>query len=88
MAIVSARVRRAIGRLDRKREYAQATSPESIYLYQLSAAQRHGIFEPFDDEAEELNAWLLSMRAGRDLVNDAWDAFMAEAEGSADSAGE
>ena len=84
MSIDHPRVRDAVSRLDRTRPYERADRPESVYLYQLRAAARHGVHEPFDDDAKALNAWLLSVRAGRELVDDAWDAFMA---GGADTAG-
>ena len=82
MKITSDRVRRAISRIDASREYARADSPEAVYLYQLSAAQKHGVFEPFDADAKQLNAWLLEVQAGRELVQAAWDAFMAAQDGS------
>ena len=78
MDIQSDRARRAISRIDTTRGYSRARSPEAVYLYQISAAQKHGVFEPFDDDAKALNAWLLSVRAGKDLVQAAWDAFIAE----------
>ena len=78
MDMESDRVRRAISRIDMTRDYKKASSPEAVYLYQLSAAQKHGVFEPFDAEASELNAWLLARQAGRELVEAAWAAFCAE----------
>ena len=69
---------RALARLGTGRNYAQAASPEAVYLYQLSAARKHGVFEPFDADAQALNGWLLSVRAGKGLVEDAWAAFIAE----------
>ena len=83
MDIDSERVRRAISRIDTARSYGRSDSPEAIYLYQVSAAQKHGVFEPFDADAKALNAWLLHVRAGRELVQAAWDAFMAPDNSSA-----
>jgi len=76
MQITHLRVAGAIARLDPNKTYAKASSTDTVFLHQLSASQRHGQFEPFSDEARELNAWLLSVTAGRELCHDAWDAFM------------
>ncbi|MGB3457218.1 MAG: hypothetical protein WBG08_07950 [Litorimonas sp.] len=76
MKITYLRVAVAIARLDDTHNYRRASSPDAAYLHQLGAAQRHGVFEPFDAEARELNAWLSSVGAGRQLCRDAWDLFM------------
>jgi hypothetical protein len=76
MKITSMRAALAIARLDHHRVYPKASSPEAVYLHQLGAAQRHGVFEPFDHDATELNNWLLSVQAGRELCRDTWDMFM------------
>lgn len=76
MKITYLRVAGAIARLNPDKPYAKSISTEAVYLHQLGASQRHGKFEPFDQEAQELNAWLLSVTAGRELCRDAWDAFM------------
>jgi hypothetical protein len=76
MQITHLRVAVAIARLDSEKSYNRATSVDGTYLYILGAAQRHGVFEPFGEEARELNAWLTSVHAGRDLCRDAWDGFM------------
>ena len=79
MQIRSMAVGRAIARLDLTRRYDKAASDDAIYLYQLGAAQRHGVYPPFDADARELNDWLQSVRAGRELCRAAWDAFMMDA---------
>lgn len=76
MQITYLRVARAIARLNPDKLYPKSISTEAVYLYQLGASQRYGQYEPFDAEARELNAWLLSVTAGRALCRDAWDAFM------------
>lgn len=76
MQIRFLRVARAIARLDPKKAYPRARSEDATYLYQLGAAQRHGMFEPFSEEARELNDWLTSVRAGRSLCREVWGAFM------------
>ena len=75
----SDRLTRTIANLDPRREYPRVKRAEDVYLHILSAAQRHGIFEPFDAEARALNLWLTKKRGGRELCRDAWDSFMAEA---------
>lgn len=76
MQITYLRVAGAIARLNPDKPYPKSISTEAVYLHQLGASQRHGQFEPFDEDAQELNAWLLSVTAGRALCRDAWDAFM------------
>jgi hypothetical protein len=76
MQIRFLRVARAIAQLDPDRDYPRASSEDATYLYQLGAAQRHGMFEPLSEEARELNAWLTSVRAGRLLCCEVWGAFM------------
>lgn len=76
MQIRFLRVARAIARLDPEKDYPRASSEDATYLYQLGAAQRHGMFEPYSDEARELNDWLTSVRAGRLLCCEVWGAFM------------
>lgn len=78
MQITSLRVGRALARLDLTRRYDRARSEDDVYLYQLSAAHRHEVYEPFDADAVELNAWLVSVRADRALCRAAWDSFMEE----------
>lgn len=70
------RVIRALETLNIDDNYSRAPSADAVYLYQLIAAQKHGVYEPFDEEAQALNAWLLEARAGKRLVEEAWDAFM------------
>lgn len=79
MQITYLRVAGAIARLDPDKPYLKSASDDAVYLHVLGASQRHGQFEPFDVDAQELNAWLLSVTAGRTLCRDAWDAFMAQA---------
>ena len=79
MQIRFLRVARAIASLDPDKKYTRASSEDGTYLHQLGAAQRHGVFEPYSDEARELNDWLTSVRAGRELCREVWDAFMAQA---------
>jgi hypothetical protein len=79
MQIRFLRVARAIASLDPDKNYTRASSEDGTYLHQLGAAQRHGVFEPYSDEARELNDWLMSVRAGRELCREVWDAFMAQA---------
>jgi hypothetical protein len=76
MQITHLRVAGAIAQLDPNKAYPKASSADTVFLHQLSASQRHDQFEPFSHEACELNAWLLSVMAGRELCHDAWDAFM------------
>lgn len=83
MKIVSVRVARTIAAIDTSKRYCSASSDDAVYLHQLGAAQRHGIYEPFDADARELNAWLLSVRAGRALCRDAWDHFMDRGDSEA-----
>ncbi|GLQ20602.1 hypothetical protein ACFFUB_00950 [Algimonas porphyrae] len=80
MQITSLKVGRTIARLDLTRRYARASSVDAVYLHQLGAAQRHGIFEPFDADARELNDWLLSVQAGRELCRAAWDVFVTDGD--------
>lgn len=82
MKIRSPRVARAISLIDITKAYSVARDSDATYLHLLGAAQRHGIFEPFDAEARELNAWLTSVSAGKTLCRDAWDHFIAAADGS------
>jgi hypothetical protein len=79
MQIRFLRVARAIASLDPDKTYPRASSEDATYLHQLGAAQQHGMFEPYCDEARELNDWLMSVRAGRALCREVWDAFMAQA---------
>lgn len=79
MQITYLRVAGAIARLDPDKSYTKSESADAAYLHVLGASQRHGQFEPFDPDAQELNAWLLSVTAGRALSRDAWDGFMAQA---------
>lgn len=78
MQITYLRVAGAIARLDPDKSYPKSSSADAAYLHVLGASQRHGQFEPFDADAQELNAWLLSVTAGRTLCRDVWDAFMAQ----------
>ena len=77
MQISSLRVTRAISQPDLSQRYAKASPKDAVYLHQLGAAQRHGIYQPFDANARELNDWLLSVRAGWALCRAGWDCFMA-----------
>ncbi|GLQ24141.1 hypothetical protein GCM10007853_20150 [Algimonas ampicilliniresistens] len=87
MQISSLRVARALAQLDLSQRYAKASSKDAVYLHQLGAAQRHGVFQPFDADARELNDWLQSVRAGRTLCRAAWDCFIAvNSDQSSDSA--
>lgn len=76
MQITSMRVAIVIARLNWDQSYPKAQSKGAVYLHQLSAAQRYGIYEPFDEDAAELNRWLSSIQAGRALCHAAWDLFM------------
>lgn len=76
MQIRFLRVARAIARLDPDKNYPRASSEDAAYLHRLGAAQQHGMFEPFTEEARELNDWLISVRAGRQLCREVWDVFM------------
>lgn len=76
MQITFLRVAVVIARLDPGRKYPKARSKDAVYLHQLSAAQRYDVYEPFEPDAAELNAWLSSVQAGRSLCHDAWDLFM------------
>lgn len=76
MQITYLRVAVVIARLNPDRNYPKARSKDAVYLHQLSAAQRYGIYEPFEPDAAELNRWLTSIQAGRALCHDAWDLFM------------
>ena len=76
MQITFLRVAAAIAKLDSSRSYPKASSEDAAYIHQLRAAHRHGVFEPFSAEAQELNRWLLSVRAGPELSRLSWDAFM------------
>ena len=76
MQITFLRVAGAIAQLDFDRSYPKASSEDAAYIHQLRAAHRHGVFEPFSDEAQELNRWLLSVLAGPELCRKSWDAFM------------
>lgn len=78
MQISSLKVARALAQLDLSQRYEKASSIDAVYLHQLGAAQRHGVFQPFDADARELNDWLQSVRAGRALCRAAWDCFIAE----------
>ncbi|MEL6687432.1 MAG: hypothetical protein AAFP97_07405 [Pseudomonadota bacterium] len=78
MQITFLRVAVVIARLNPDQPYPKARSKDAVYLHQLSAAQRYGIYEPFEQDAAELNRWLTSVRAGRALCHDAWDLFMDE----------
>ncbi|WP_298914640.1 hypothetical protein [uncultured Algimonas sp.] len=80
MRITHLRVAVAIARLEPPASYAKAQSEAAAHLYRIGAAQRHGLFEPFDPDARELNEWLASVRAGRALCREAWDMFMDEGD--------
>lgn len=49
-----------------------AKSEREVFLYQLSAAQKVGVFEPFTAEQKSLNLYLQHRQAGRKTCDYAW----------------
>jgi hypothetical protein len=70
------RVIRALESLNIDDSYEPAPSNDAVYLYILSASNRHGVHQPFDAEAAALNDWLIKARANKRLVDEAWAAFI------------
>lgn len=57
--------------------------PGDSYLYQISAAMRVGVHEPFTKEQEALNAFLSRIGAGKELTNKAWQLYTEDIKKSA-----
>jgi len=58
-------------------------SPATTYLYQVSAAMRVGVHEPFTEEQMALNAFLMRIGAGKTLTNKAWQLYTQDVKKTA-----
>lgn len=74
-AALTPRLIELISELEAYEGLEKGASPDKCYLYQIGAAMRVGVHEPFTEEQLALNAFLSRIGAGKALTNKAWQLY-------------
>jgi len=69
------RVKAVVTVIARGKANDKASSPESAHFYQLRAAHRVNVFEPFTLDQKLLNGLLSELHAGKDSCEKAWELY-------------